>query len=255
MVRDYGTNAEICQPGDNMKVYKWSGQLLDSLFPPACRLCGARTGAGPALCAGCRHDLPRLIHGCRQCARPLPGDAPQRCGHCQRQPPPFDHTTALFHYQPPLDFLLKRLKFARDPGMGPLLAALLARELRRRTAPLPGLLVPMPLHPTRLRERGYNQAVEIARPLGKALGIPLDHGLCRRTRRTEAQSLLGTTARRLNVRNAFVATGTAATAHVAIVDDVMTTGCTVSELARVLKRAGVGKVEVWVIARAVRHGY
>lgn len=254
MATDYGTNAEICQPGGHLKVYKWGGQLLDSLFPPACRLCGARTGAGPALCTGCRHDLPRLIHACRQCARPLSGEAPQCCGRCQHQPPPFDRATALFHYQPPLDFLLKRLKFARDPGMGPLLAGLLARELRGRTAPLPGLLVPMPLHPTRLRERGYNQAVEIARPLGRALGIPLDHGLCRRTRRTEAQSLLGTTARRLNVRNAFAVTGSAPVAHVAIVDDVMTTGCTASELARVLKRAGAGNVEVWVIARAVRHG-
>lgn len=237
-----------------MKVYKWGGHLLDRLFPPACHLCGASTVAGPALCAGCQCDLPWLLHGCSQCARPLTGADGQRCGHCQQHPPPFDHATALFHYQPPLDYLLKRLKFSRDPAMGPLLASLLARKLLPRPAPLPDLLVPMPLHPTRQRERGYNQAVEIARPLARALGVALDHGLCRRIRRTEAQSLLGTTARRVNVRNAFAVTGTTAAQHVAIVDDVMTTGCTAAELARVLKRAGVGKIEVWVIARAIRRG-
>jgi ComF family protein len=184
----------------------------------------------------------------------MTGAAGLRCGRCQQHPPPFDQTTALYHYQPPLDFLLKRLKFSRDPGMGPLVASLLARALLPRPAPLPGLLVPMPLHPARQRERGYNQAVEIARPLARTLGIRLDHGLCRRVRRTEAQSLLGTTARRLNVRNAFAVTGPPTAYHVAIVDDVMTTGCTAGELARTLKAAGVKKIEVWVIARAVSRG-
>ena len=254
MVKDYETCTDICQPDNRMKVYQWGGQLLESLLPPACRLCGARTRAGRGLCPGCLQDLPWLQQGCRQCARPLRGETATRCGHCQRQPPPFDQVTAVFHYQPPLDYLLKRLKFARDHGLGPLLADLLAKQLRRRTAALPELLLPMPLHASRLRERGYNQATEIARPLARALDIPLEHGLCRRTRATEAQSLLGTTARRLNVRNAFDINDPVPARHVAIVDDVMTTGSSVTELARVIRQAGVDEIEVWVIARATGHG-
>jgi ComF family protein len=233
-------------------VYKWSNRLLDSLFPPACRLCSARISGNLHLCAGCRDDLPRLAPGCSRCARPLGDGASDRhCGRCQRKPPAYDRTTALYHYRPPLDYLVKRLKFSGDLGMGPLLAELLRRELQGRIDALPGLLVPVPLHPDRQRERGYNQALELARPLGRALDIPVDNRLCRRTRPTAAQSLLGTTARRVNIRNAFAVDVATVQPHIAIIDDVMTTGCTAHELARVLKRAGVKLVEVWVVARAV----
>ncbi|HSG11186.1 MAG TPA: ComF family protein [Gammaproteobacteria bacterium] len=233
-------------------VYKWGNRLLDSLFPPVCRLCRAGISGSLPLCAGCRDDLPRLAPGCSQCARPLGGGVgDRRCGRCQRKPPAYDRATALFHYRPPLDYLVKRLKFSGDLGMGPLLAELMRQQLQGRTQALPGLLIPVPLHPHRQRERGYNQALELARPLGRALDIPVDSRLCRRTRPTAAQSLLGTTARRVNMRNAFAVNATAVTAHVAIIDDVMTTGCTADELARVLKRAGASLVEVWVVARAV----
>ncbi|MDX1697481.1 MAG: ComF family protein [Thiohalobacterales bacterium] len=232
-------------------VYNWGNRLLDILFSPTCRLCGGRVTASPMLCTGCEGDLPRLTRACRQCARPLPAHgADNRCGHCQQLAPHFDRTTALCHYHPPVDYLLKRLKFAGDLGMAPLLAGLLARQLEQRSDPLPELLVPVPLHPARLRQRGYNQAIELARPLGRRLAIPLGRSLCRRTRRTETQSLLGTTARRLNMRNAFAVNGIPAVTRVAIVDDVMTTGSTAGELARTLKYAGVLEVEVWVIARA-----
>ena len=230
-------------------VYNLYKHLLDILFSPTCRLCGIP--AATDLCADCNRDLPRLSRGCSRCARPLSSpNAPAWCGRCQRQPPHFDRTTALCRYHPPVDYLLKRLKFASDLGMGPLLAGLLSERLRQRSSALPGLLVPVPLHSARLRERGYNQALELARPLSRALGIPLDRDLCRRTRRTEAQSLLGTTARRLNMRNAFAVSGKPVAGHIAIVDDVMTTGYTAGELARVLKRAGASEIEVWVIARA-----
>lgn len=233
-------------------VYKWSNRLLDSLFPPACRLCNARVSGILPLCKGCRDDLPRLEPGCERCARPLGGDAGDRhCGRCQRKPPAYDRTTALYYYRPPLDYLVKNLKFSGDLGMGPLLAELLCEQLQGRIDALPGLLVPVPLHPDRQRERGYNQALELARPLGRALDIPVDNRLCRRIRPTAAQSLLGTTARRVNMCNAFAVDVATVTPHVAIIDDVMTTGCTAHELARVLKRAGVSLVEVWVVARAV----
>ena len=122
--------------------------------------------------------------------------------------------------------------------------------MRTRTAALPTQLIPVPLHHTRLRERGFNQATELARRIGRELGIEIGLRCARRHRATQPQSLLSPTARRLNLRHAFSVQDTALAQHVAIVDDVMTTGHTGNELAKVLKQAGVQRVEVWVIARA-----
>lgn len=230
-----------------MTVYHWSARLQNLLFPPHCRLCGAACDSAWSLCAGCEQDLPWLASACTQCARP--GPATLRCGHCQRMPPPFDSATALFHYAPPVDYLLKRLKFSSELGIAPLLCALLAAHLAMRAAPLPALLVPVPLHRSRQRERGYNQANLLADRLGLHLAIPVARRLCERRRATAPQSLLGPAARRTNLHRAFIVRRTPP-AHIAIVDDVMTTGHTAGELARILKRAGAGRVEVWVIARA-----
>jgi ComF family protein len=172
------------------------------------------------------------------------------CGHCQKRPPAFDTTTALFHYRPPVDYLIKQLKFANELALIPLLSALMSARLTTRATPLPSLLVPVPLHRTRLRERGFNQATELARRVGRELGIRSDHRLCTRNRDTRPQSLLSPNARRLNLRNAFSVQHRPVAGHIAIIDDVMTTGHTSSELARVLKQAGAEQVEVWVIARA-----
>jgi ComF family protein len=172
------------------------------------------------------------------------------CGHCQKRPPAFDTTTALFHYRPPVDYLIKQLKFANELAIVPLLSALMSARLTTRAAPLPSLLVPVPLHQTRLRERGFNQATELARRVGRELGIRSDHRLCTRNRDTRPQSLLSPNARRLNLCNAFSVRHRPVAGHVAIIDDVMTTGHTSNELARVLKQAGAQQVEVWVIARA-----
>jgi ComF family protein len=176
-----------------------------------------------------------------------------RCGVCQRRPPVFDETTALFHYHPPVDHLLKCLKFARELAVAPLLAGMLAERLGQREQALPGQLVPVPLHHSRLRERGFNQATELARTLGRRLHIPVAHHLCRRLRPTEPQSRLPPAARRLNLRNAFTVQGTPEHKHLAIIDDVMTTGHTANELASALKQAGAERLEVWVIARAGRY--
>ncbi len=231
-------------------VYQWAARLQNLLFPPHCRLCGSPVMAAFRLCPGCEHDLPWLAAGCVQCARPV---SPQtRCGRCQQRPPPFDGTTALFHYQPPVDHLLKRLKFAGELAIAPLLAGMLAGRITARSDPLPGQLVAVPLHRARLHERGFNQAALLAARLGERLSIPVAHRLCSRRRATQPQSLLSPTARRLNLRNAFAVHGPPAAAHVAIVDDVMTTGHTAGELAQALKRAGAERVEVWVIARTAR---
>jgi len=233
-------------------VYNFRGVLQSLLRLPApCQLCGASSDRTPGLCRDCRDELPWLQDACRQCARPLAGPAPDTlCGRCQSQPPAFDLTTALFHYRPPVDHLVKRFKFAEELAVGELLAAMLAARLAARTARLPRLLLPVPLHPARLHGRGFNQATEIARCIGSRLGIGVDSRACRRKRDTEAQSLLSPNARRINLRNAFAVRRPPAAAHIAIIDDVMTTGHTANELARVLREAGVDHIEVWVLARA-----
>lgn len=232
-------------------VYNWKTTLQSWLFPAHCRLCLAPTGTGTALCAACHDDLPWPGASCPRCAAPL-GNTTRGgyCGRCQRRPPAYGSTTAALRYGPPADYLIQRLKFAGELALAPLLGGLLAARLAARTNPLPQLLIPVPLHRSRLRERGFNQATEIARVLARRLRIPLDRRLCERQRATEAQSLLPVKVRHWNVRNAFAMPGTTRARHVAIVDDVMTTGHTVNELARVLRRGGIETVEVWVIARA-----
>jgi ComF family protein len=131
------------------------------------------------------------------------------------------------------------------------LGTLLALYLRQSPAARPEVIIPMPLHPTRHRERGFNQSTELARPLSALLGIPVDEELCVRRRATEDQTLLPARARRRNVRGAFAVARIADVSHVAILDDVLTTLSTAAELARTLTRAGVSTVEVWAIARAL----
>ncbi len=228
-----------------------AGQLLSLIFPACCRLCGSAVRPREQLCPQCMEDLPWLENSCSRCALPLPagaGDSP--CGRCQQHPPGFDHTLALFHYQPPLDYLIKRLKFNSELAICPFLSRLLAQRIQSSTAPLPDLLLPVPLHYSRLRERGFNQSTELARRLGRALDIRVDYRLCMRTRSTLPQSLLPRAERGKNMRGAFKVRKTLAAMHIAIIDDVMTTGHTSSELAHNLKQAGAGQVDVWVLARA-----
>ena len=154
-------------------------------------------------------------------------------------------------YAPPQDYLLQQLKFHRKLELVPLMADFLVESIRQRDGELPQLLLPVPMHRRRLRQRGYNQALELARELSRRLDIPVDWRRCRRQRHTVAQTSLQGRERRTNLRGAFVVSG-ALPSHVAIVDDVVTTGATVQEFARTLHRAGVDIVEVWACARAAR---
>jgi ComF family protein len=181
------------------------------------------------------------------------------CGECLDDPPPFDAAFSPFLYTHPLDLLLAKLKFGRGLAAGRVLAeawlAALAAEFTANPGRArPARLLPVPLHPARLCERGYNQALELAKPLARAFGIALLPALLRRTRATAAQSDLDAVARRRNLRGAFETDGDglAATAgnHLVLLDDVMTTGATLREAARTLKRAGVARVDVWALARA-----
>ncbi|HUO82138.1 MAG TPA: ComF family protein [Gammaproteobacteria bacterium] len=238
-----------CQPGGSVEVDKWWRRLSVLLCPPTCVLCGAGAERRD-LCAGCERDLPRPDRACPRCALPLPGTGESHCGRCQQRPPPFARALCAFDYAFPVDRLLQALKFRGALVNGRLLGELLAEHVARFSPVLPAIIVPMPLHRSRLGERGFNQAFEIARPLARRFGRPLETRRVTRVRATLEQTGLDARARRANLRGAFSALPGGWPAHVAVVDDVMTTGSTACELTRSLRRAGVRRVEVWCVARA-----
>jgi len=240
-----------------MAVNRLGKVLVDSIFrplqlavlPPHCLLCGLAGEPARDLCADCANDIARNDMSCPRCALPLKTVAPL-CGECLQREPPFAAAYVPFVYGHPVDLLLMRLKFGRNLAAGRVLARLWLDARRDGRMPLPHVIVPVPLHRARLRERGYNQALELARPLSVALRIPLRDNALIRTRQTAAQSDLDAVARRRNLRGAFDVAGSPLPLHVALVDDVMTSGTTVRECAEVLRRNGVARVDVWAFARA-----
>lgn len=217
----------------------------------------AKSGQLPVLdlCAACEADLPVNAPACPVCAQPLGGAsvAALQCGACLRHPPRFDASYCPFRYAYPIDHLVRGLKYDGAVAQGRVLSELLARRIHAtRTATLPDLIVPVPLAQRRFRERGYNQAIELACQVEKRLKVPIRTDLVVRARETREQAALNKQERSKNIRGAFAATGALSAVSVAIVDDVVTTGSTVNELAGVLKGAGAQRVEVWALARAGR---
>ena len=217
-------------------VHAWAGE--------DCLLCGAE-GAPELLCPACIADLPALAESCPRCALPSPAAA--LCGSCLKLPPHFDATLALWRYEFPCDGLVQALKYRARLA----LAGFFARSHASRPMPEVDLIVPMPLHPKRLAERGFNQALEIARGLARHLGRPIEPRGVLRVKDTLPQTVLPYEERAKNVRGAFLCRLDLSGASVAVLDDVMTTGATLNELARALKRAGATRVENLVIARTV----
>lgn len=171
------------------------------------------------------------------------------CGQCQHDPPAFEITIAPLAYRPPLDRLIHEFKYRRRMQYARLLGELFLREVGPRITVAPDVIIPVPLHRSRLRHRGFNQSVELARPIARRIGARIDRGTVVRTRDTRPQAGLPIKQRRQNIRDAFATRGPVCYQHVAIVDDVMTSGHTVSQLARCLKCAGVEHIQVWVLAR------
>lgn len=212
-----------------------------------CLLCGAASPHG-VWCAACDAALPRLPEAhCPICALPTWQGAV--CGHCLRKPPHFSHTVAAFAYAFPLAELLQAYKFGEQLQLAPALAAKIACKITAR----PDCIVPMPLHSERLRERGFNQSLLLAQELGRKLGVPVLPDACQRVRNTAPQSSLTWRERGKNIRNAFTCSTELAGKHVAVVDDVMTTGASLNELAKALKQAGASEVSTWVVARTLPH--
>lgn len=232
-------------------VYGWLDNALSGVFPDRCLLCGAPGAGGRNLCRPCRHSLPWNRNPCRRCALPLPaGPGGELCGRCLRRPPAWDRVRAPLLYAWPVDRLIQRFKFNGDLAAGRLLAGLLAEALAAEPEPLPAGLLAVPLHPARLRERGYNQAMELAAPVSRRLGLCLLRGACRRMRATQVQSRLNARERRRNLRGAFAVPRPLPVRHLAAVDDVLTTGATAEALSCALRQAGAERVEFWCVARA-----
>jgi len=219
-------------------------RLAALLFGGSCFLC--RGAATSVLCPACEADLPRLAPPlCPRCALASPRG--ETCGRCLADPPHFDATVAALEYAFPADALVHALKFRGELALAPLLAALLKERIPAQERI--DCVVPVPLSRQRLNERGYNQAAEIARHL--------DHGrlllsACERARDTVPQLDLPFEERKRNVRGAFACTANVKGLAVAVVDDVMTTGATLDEMAKILKGAGAARVVNWVLARTLR---
>ncbi len=228
-------------------------QWLSRLLPRECVLCGMDAGS-LNLCAGCLGDLPWIGRACERCGAPLPsGVAGGSCAHCDVNCRDIDGIIAGLAYEYPVDRLIAGAKFDRRPEFAMAVGEALAQALRIRPFSSPDVVMPVPLHPARLGRRGFNQALEIAIPVCRTLGLRLDRRSCRRHRDTAPQTSLPAARRRTNLRGAFAVSDQIAGLRVAIVDDVVTSGSTVSAMAACLRAAGAESIVVWAGARVLRN--
>lgn len=243
------------------RFFEWTRHLarhLPAAIPSSCALCGVSGDVN--LCDGCHAQFfSRHPHRCAQCALPLAYSSvspTQRCGECVKAPPRFDATIVATDYVAPIDHLVLALKFGNRLALAPLFGHMLRDAMLREPAfALPTLLTAVPLSGKRLAERGFNQALEIAKPLAQAIAVPLVPQLIERTRDTLMQAQLPIDERHKNIRNAFVVAGGFADRvrgqHIGLIDDVMTTGGTLNEIAATLKRHGAARVTNLVFARTL----
>lgn len=225
-------------------------RLVAALLPQQCFLCGQASGDAP-LCEPCRQALPVLPESfCPRCALPTPSAS--ICGRCLTQEPHFDATLACYRYDFPVDKLVQALKYSHRLALANFFAAALASQQRIATGTLADAILPLPLSRQRLRQRGFNQAAEIARPLARQLKLPLLLDACQRPIDTPPQASLPWQARRKNIRGAFECSVDLSGKSLIVVDDVMTTGATLDEFARTLKKHGAARVTNWVVARTLK---
>jgi len=229
--------------------------MLDLFLKQSCLLCASHQGGKLGLCDACLHDLPwHDAPCCPQCGLLSNG---LLCGNCLNATPSFDATNALFTYDYPLDRLLQHYKYQESLSLANTFAALWLEKQAANIAdsqdekPEIDLIIPMPMHKNRLKQRGFNQALEIARLISKHTQIKLDYTSCQRTRLTPPQASLPLKERIKNIRGVFQCDKNLQGLNIALVDDVMTTGASLNELAKTLKQAGAAHVECWLIARTL----
>lgn len=231
-----------------LKLDDSAAALRRLLASPCCLLCRTPLTDG-LLCSGCERELPWNTPACPSCA--LLQSSASICGRCQQRPPPFDAAWAAFRFATPIRQSILSLKYHAGFMQARWLGETMAAQLAQRAATLPDLLLPVPLHPGRLRRRGYNQALELTRVLAHRLAIDCDPRAACRLRATADQIGQSAAARRRNLRGVFSVAPRVAGRRVALVDDVMTTGSTLAELTRCCRKAGAASIEVWVAARTV----
>lgn len=241
-----------CQPRYDRPVYIW---LKNNHH---CLLCDEVADGTTPVCMACETELPWLGDHCQRCAVPLPA-AGMTCGQCLMQPPAFERVVAPWTYNFPIDSLITRFKHSAKWPYGHLLGDLLAQSLQHRfndDLPRPDVLVPVPMSTRRLRQRGFNQAAMLARWLSERLDVPIDERLLLRPQDTNAQQDLNAEARKRNLHHAFAMASDASVKgrHLALVDDVLTTGATAQALALLLLDAGASRVDVYCLARTPKPG-
>jgi ComF family protein len=226
--------------------------IFNAILQQACILCASHKGGEHGLCSACQQSLPwHSAPKCPQCGLLSDG---QICGHCLQSAPSFDATRAFFSYEYPLDRLLQHYKYKESLHLADTFASLFIKHLFN-DCPInqtqTDLIMPMPMHNERLKQRGFNQALEIARLISKHRQIKLDFTSCQRIRLTPPQASLPLKERIKNIRGVFQCDTNLQGLNIALVDDVMTSGASLNELAKTLKQAGAAHVECWVIARTL----
>ncbi len=232
-------------------LYKKASQAADWLLPKKCLVCcNVNPNRDHPCCDECYQTLPFQRNCCQQCGQALAANQ-DYCGRCIESPPHFDTCFCPFEYESPISEQICALKYNQHPELAKSVAQLLAREIKKFAIELPEALIPVPLHISRLRGRGFNQSTLIARELGKLLQLPVRTNVVAKHRATQAQARQTLKQRKKNLRNSFKLKKDLRLQRVAIVDDVVTTGSTTGEIAKILKKNGVDYVQVWGVAHTL----
>lgn len=233
---------------------KWK-RFTYFILPATCFLCHRPSRRAVDLCLDCELDLPVLEAGCPRCKQALPLAQSGVCGACLKQPPLYDDCHVFWEYQTPMDYLIKQLKFNRRLCAARIIGELMISRLSQvyEAEAWPECIIPIPLHRERLQQRGFNQSLVIAKHLSKAFAIPIDNEICIRHRPTDSQTALAAKFRLRNVNKAFSLRGAVPYQHIAIFDDVITTGSTIHAMCR-LFRPTVKKIDIWCSARTSKLG-
>ena len=230
----------------NDKWLKFKHMLKVSLFPQACLLCSASDGGDFGICTDCLNELPHHASCCPQCG--LLSFEGQLCGACIASPPDFDATKAAFTYQYPISQVLQQYKYNQQLFLAETFSELMLNNLQANNI---DLIIPMPLHPSRLQERGFNQSLEIARIIGKRLNVPITSQAVARIKQSPPQASLPLKERVKNMKGAFACYEDLSGLRIALIDDVMTTGASLNALAKAVRAKGAAHVECWLIARTL----
>ena len=239
-------------------------KLLDFLYPSQCQLCDCRETLQQTgfqynyLCEPCYNDIQHNSDACALCAIPLntasintSQSSANICGHCTKSPPLYDTSWSPFIYAQPLEWRIQELTFNAKLHFASLLSSLMMDNFPPHLIiNKPDIIIPMPLHPQRLKQRGFNQSHLLVKPIAKHLNLSIDIKSSLRIRDTEHQTGKNARQRKQNIKNAFTFNNKKNYQHAVIFDDVITTGSSVSELTKTLKQAGIKRVDVWCLARA-----